>query len=243
MCVLALGWRAHPRWLLVAAGNRDELHERPAAPLAEWDDLPGMVAGRDLRSGGTWMGVSGAGFAVVTNVRGDPPVAGRRSRGELVSAALSWRDVGEPDEYGAYNLVTASFTSATFLTNRPKHAAHPLAPGIYGLANAGLDEPWPKTVRLKAILADWLSGPADAPEALFDGLAEEAPDDPALSGIFIRNPVYGTRCSTVVAVDRDGVGAILERRFTPSGEPCGETRMNFEWRRSVSGARRVGAGR
>lgn len=230
MCVLAFAWACHPRWLLVAAGNRDEYHARDAAPLAEWDDLPGVLAGRDLRSGGTWMGVSRQGrFGVVTNVRGEAGVVAPRSRGDLVTDALTGTASGDPKDYGAYNLIAAAREAATFSTNRPTPAAHTLSPGVYGVANAGLDEPWPKTVRLKAILADWLAGPADAPDRLFAGLAEETPEDPALSGIFIRNPVYGTRCSTVVAVAADGAGVIAERRFTPEGEACGETRLAFAW--------------
>ena len=79
-----------PEWRLVAAGNRDELHARPSLPLARWDDGNGVIAGRDMVGGGTWLGVSEAGrFAVVTNVRevggGDPA---RASRGGLVSEAL-----------------------------------------------------------------------------------------------------------------------------------------------------------
>src|SRR3546814_7142869 len=58
MCVLAFAWRAHPHWPLIAAGNRDELHARPAQPLARWDRPDHLLAGRDLQSGGTWLGVS-----------------------------------------------------------------------------------------------------------------------------------------------------------------------------------------
>jgi uncharacterized protein with NRDE domain len=223
MCVLAFAWRAHSRWRLVAAGNRDELHDRAAAPLARWDN--GIVAGRDLVSGGTWMGVHGERFAVVTNFRGGTTVPAPRSRGELVTDALLGRASHPPDDHGAFNLIAVDAGTATFSTNRPHPATHPLARGVYGLANAGLDEPWPKTVRLKAILAAWLDGPADAPEALLAGLAEEAPDDPAFAGIFIRDPRYGTRCSTVVALAHDGSGMMIERRFTPDGVPCGEIRI------------------
>lgn len=49
MCVVAFAWDAHPRWRLLLAGNRDEFHARPTAPLARWDDGSGIVAGRDLR--------------------------------------------------------------------------------------------------------------------------------------------------------------------------------------------------
>lgn len=229
MCVLAFAWD-HPRWRLVAAGNRDEFHARPSAPLADWTDAPGLLAGRDLVSGGTWLGVHRAGrFAVVTNVRGQPPRPDARSRGELVAAALTGAPLpGEPDAYNGFNLVAVDGGGARFVTNRPRAASTMLMPGVYGIANAGLDEPWPKTVRLKTVLADWLAG-TDRPEALFDGLAEEVPEDHGLASIFIRNPVYGTRCSTVVAVGRDGAGVIVERRFEPEGRISGETRVEFRW--------------
>ena len=87
MCVLAFAWRAHPRWRLVAAGNRDELHTRPTTELAHWEAPDDFLAGRDLQSGGTWLGVSEEGrFAVVTNVRGyGLAQPGRPSRGALVA--------------------------------------------------------------------------------------------------------------------------------------------------------------
>jgi uncharacterized protein with NRDE domain len=229
MCVLAFAWD-HPRWRLVVAGNRDEFHARPSAPLAEWSDAPGLMAGRDLVSGGTWLGVHRGGrFAVVTNVRGQPPRPDARSRGDLVAAALT----GAPlpvnlDAFNGFNLIVVDGNGARFVTNRPRAGAQPLAPGVYGLANAGLDEPWPKTVRLKTVLADWLAG-TDQPEALFDGLAEEVPEDHGLASIFIRNPVYGTRCSTIVAVGQDGGGIIAERRFDSDGAITGETRIPFDW--------------
>ena len=84
MCVVAFAWQLHPRWRLVLAGNRDEFHARPTAALAAWPES-GVIAGRDLQSGGTWVGLDGRGrVAVVTNVRDGlrPPHAGP-SRGAL----------------------------------------------------------------------------------------------------------------------------------------------------------------
>ena len=46
MCVVTLAHRVHPDWPLILIGNRDEFHARPAAPLAEWDDGSGIIAGR-----------------------------------------------------------------------------------------------------------------------------------------------------------------------------------------------------
>jgi len=251
MCVLAFAWRAHPRWHLVVAGNRDELHDRPARPLARWDRPDHLLAGQDLRSGGTWLGVSERGrFAVVTNLRGyGAPEPDRASRGALVTGLLTgegrYADPGAAalSDFNPFNLIVADRERARFLSNRPEAIRSILAPGIYGLSNGALDEPWPKTLRLKAILLDWIVDGGGRPEALLDGLREEAlpdvglrsaapsdvPQEPPLSPIFIRNPVYGTRCGTVVAIDDTGRGVIVERRYTPAGEVAGETALSFAW--------------
>ena len=82
MCVAAIAWDAHPDWLLVVAGNRDEFHTRPAARPARGDDCSGIIAGTDLTGGGTWLGGTEAGrFVPVTTYRGTPGApAGRHLR-------------------------------------------------------------------------------------------------------------------------------------------------------------------
>lgn len=251
MCVLAFAWMAHPRWQLVLAGNRDELHARPAAPLARWAERPDIIAGRDLEAGGTWLGVSEQGrLAVVTNLRGHgTPVRDRASRGALVADLLAGdsadADAGtvDPARFNPFNLIVADTAQARFLTNRPAPTRTALAPGIYGLSNGALDEPWPKTLQLKAALLDWLVEARDDPRALLESLRSETlpgfgrapdapsdvPQEPRLSPVFIRNPVYGTRCSTVVAIDRAGKGLIVERRFDSRGEQAGEASLAFTW--------------
>jgi uncharacterized protein with NRDE domain len=251
MCVAAFAWQAHPRWLLVAIGNRDEFHERPAAPLAEWTGGSGILAGRDLKSGGTWLGVSKAGrFALVTNLRGygaaDPDKA---SRGALVTDLLTGSGrYADPataplQDLNPFNLLLADREEAQFLSNRPDDIRTALAHGIYGLSNGALDEPWPKTLQLKAALLDWLNEDAEDFAPLFLALRSETqpeigvqprePSDVPLeardTSVFIRNPVYGTRCSTVVAIDRAGLGVIMERRFSAESHGTGETRLAFAW--------------
>jgi uncharacterized protein with NRDE domain len=251
MCVAAFAWQAHPRWLLVAIGNRDEYHERPAAPLARWEGPEGILAGRDLRSGGTWLGVSEAGrFVLVTNLRGfGDPDPGRTSRGTLVSHQLAGQgEYGDPssadlEAFNPFNLILADMREARFLSNRPEVVRTSLAHGIYGLSNGALDEPWPKTLQLKAALLDWLTADGVDFVPLFGALASETlpdiglhpsepsdvPQEAPETPVFIRNPVYGTRCSTVVAIRRDGEGTIVERRFAPDGESSGETAFAFRW--------------
>jgi uncharacterized protein with NRDE domain len=142
-------------------------------------------------------------------------------------------------------MIFADVERAHFLSNRPKEIRSVLAPGIYGLSNGALDEPWPKTLRLKECLLEWIVGSASRPEILLEPLHEEsipafgiptavvsdAPLEPTLSPIFIRNPTYGTRCSTVVAIDDQGEGIIIERRYTPDGDAAGESARSFSWPR------------
>lgn len=251
MCVLAFAWRAHPKWPLLAVGNRDELHARPALPLARWSRPNQLIAGRDLQSGGTWLGVSDHGrFAVITNLRGyGAPEPSRTSRGKLVTDLLSGDGIyadlhsARLADFNPFNLIIADGEQAHLLSNRPKEIRTLLAPGIYGLSNGALDEPWPKTLRLKEHLLKWIVGSAVQPEVLLEALHEEimpglgvgtaipsdVPLEPTLSPIFIRNPTYGTRCSTVVAINHRGEGIIIERRYTPGGEQAGDTALSFSW--------------
>jgi uncharacterized protein with NRDE domain len=253
MCLILLAHQANPQYRLVVAANRDELYDRPTAPAAFWSDAPDVLAGRDLREGGTWMGVTRAGrFAAVTNYREMPlALEGKRSRGHLVAGFL--RSAATPgdyarglsvdgDAYNGFNLLVGDGASLAYVSNR---GAGPLAlsPGVYGLSNALLNTPWPKVERGKQVLRDALSGPADELEAsLFGALADRGvAADPllpetgvglererALSAAFIVTPQYGTRCSTVLIVTADGRVSFTERRVTPGRDEMEETRVTFD---------------
>ena len=233
MCVAAIAWLAHPRWKLVAIGNRDEFHGRRTAPLAEWDN--GIVAGRDLEAGGTWLGVHPASrFALVTNLRAEGfPKPGMASRGALVTGWLLGLSLGELAAMNPFNLFVAGPNGAELLTNYPAAQRHPLAPGIHGLSNGSFADRWYKTLRLEAALAEWLVAGDDGTAALFTALADNtrAPDTPdaEFSSVFITSPAYGTRCSTVVLVDDEGAGTIVERSFDSDGAASGEVTLEFGW--------------
>ncbi len=243
MCVAALAWRVHPDWPIVAYGNRDERHARPTRRLTRWEDCD-IIAGRDLESGGTWLGVDAqrGTFALVTNrhdSQGRRPDA--RSRGTLVVDCLEGR---ERDALGAtynpYNLLFATLSGEAFsATDQDAGSPHPLAPGIHGLSNGPIAARWPKTRMLADALEEWLAGPTDSFDPLFATLlARDLPPryretegggtGPARTGApFIVDPLYGTRCSTVCAIRPDGTGHIAESRFDETGKMVGMTRIAF----------------
>ncbi len=251
MCLIACAWNVHPRWRLLLLGNRDELHARPAAPLARWADAPHVMAGRDLEAGGTWMGVDDSGrAAVVTNVRDPAADKNGSSRGHLVADYLrggaTASDQGRAllahaGTYRPFNLLLFDAREAIYLGNHPASGMELLAAGVYGLSNADLHTPWPKTRALVRRLGNWVaSGDETDFEPLFDALADDSrwPDDVLpdtgvgidlereLSAAFIRGRRYGTRASTLIAVDHAGAGCIIERRFGPDGVAQGETTLH-----------------
>jgi len=253
MCLLVVAWMSHPRYRLIVAGNRDEFHERPAQPLGWWHDEPTILAGRDLRAGGTWLGLSRSGrFGLVTNFRdaGTTPSLDAPSRGQLVPGFL--RDTAEPAEFLAglhrdaarfagFNLLLGDPAGLHYYSNVGDDAPRALPPGIYGLSNHRLDEPWPKLVRTRAAFAAVLEHAEPDPAALAGLLADRTPADldpppdrglprdleRALSAPFVRHDRYGTRCSTVVLVGHDGHTVVHERRFDPAGAQVGATRIEF----------------
>ncbi|HXU42786.1 MAG TPA: NRDE family protein [Burkholderiales bacterium] len=222
MCLIVLGWRAHPDFPLVVAANRDEFHARPADPAAFWTDHPGILAGRDLEARGTWMGVARGGrFAAVTNYRGAREPRAIESRGALVTRFLNeaippgdfFRKI-EGSKYSGFNLLASDGKELWWMSNRDG-APRKLEPGVYGLGNLLLESPEvePAKERFRNAI-----DPAPAVEPLFSVLAASK----------ILNPEYGTRCSTVMLRAGDGDIRYTERTFDASGAD-GETRQ-FEFR-------------
>ena len=239
MCLVAFAINASARWPLVIAANRDEFLDRPTQPLGRWQTPRGqdIISGRDLRAGGTWLGMTPGGrVAFLTNVREAQPKATPRSRGELVTRWLE--ETGDANAFartleqnaaawGGFNLVLGDLqrNAWSWITNKSAASAmrvQPLKPGVYGLSNAALNTPWPKTVALQGVLAASLDAPeADAlRESLWAALAnpERTPRErlpatgvplemeEALSSAFVDFPehAYGTRSSTVLLASAPG---------------------------------------
>lgn len=249
MCLLTFAYDAHPDYPLVFAGNRDEFYDRPTDPAAFWEDAPHVLAGRDRKAGGTWMGVARNGhWGVVTNVRA--PGAYRpeaRSRGALVSEYLVEtpdpetyleRVAAEAEAYNGFNLLLGTPEQLFYLSSK-EEIVRSVAPGIHGLSNERLNTPWPKVKQATADLRRQLADAVD-PEALLDLLdqrepfaEERLPDtgvgtetERLLSPIFINGDDYGTRCSTVLLIDRTGHVTFVERTFD-EGRPADTRHFSF----------------
>ncbi len=249
MCLALVALDAHPRFPLVIAANRDEFHAREAAPAHWWPD--GTLAGIDRVGGGTWFGVDTRGrWALVTNFReGVPRDPDAPSRGTLVTRALTARTPPlacaaaiaiDGSRYHGFNLLAGDPLQAAYVSNRASGALA-LTAGIHGLSNHLLDTPWPKLVRSKARLAAHLDTGDARLEPLFELLADHTQAEPAslpstgvspewerlLSSAFIVDPRYGTRCSTVLTVGRDGTARFAERSFDAGGSLTGEVAFDF----------------
>lgn len=244
MCLVVFAVAPDERTTLLLAGNRDEFHARPASPLATWEDDDDVIGGRDLQAGGTWLAASRSGrFATVTNARDAvPSSADLRSRGLLVTdflhsdlSPLAWLEKLEGDDYAGFNLVLSDGDSVAYGSNRIDRPRQ-LAPGVYAVSNAVLDTPWHKVEYARGALRELLMNALPTDEALFALLRNEQRADvsevPAsgldpdfahqLTAPFIINARYGTRCSTIVRLQRNGGVWLNERRFSATGEHDGD---------------------
>jgi uncharacterized protein with NRDE domain len=237
MCLILFAYDCHPRYQLVVAANRDEFYDRPASPAAFWHESPHLLAGKDLQAGGTWLGVTTTGrFAALTNYREKGPHPVALSRGQLVKGYLDSFDSpanfikalkGGGAEYNGFNLLLGDRHSLSYYSNR-ENVLRRVEKGCHGLSNSLLDVPWPKVSKGVKALQDCLHSGELIKEHLFAILAdqERPPDrelpqtgvslewERTLSPIFIVSPAYGTRCSTVLLIDRSGQVRFWERSFT-----------------------------
>jgi uncharacterized protein with NRDE domain len=238
MCLIIFAYRIHPEYPLILAANRDEFYNRPASPLSFWKEAPDILAGRDLKSNGTWLGVNRRGqIAAVTNFR-DPysRIDNAPSRGLLTSDFLkgchlpeNYRDViiSRKNKYNGFNLIFGNADRLIYCSNRGR-VAQEISPGLYGLSNHLLNTSWPKVEKGKACLKQLLSGSKEmCPDDIFDFLGNRSytpdnllPDtgvgqdwERTLSSIFVVSPTYGTRNSSILFFKETGEITFLERNF------------------------------
>jgi uncharacterized protein with NRDE domain len=251
MCLILFQLNKHPKYKLVLAANRDEAYNRPTAQAQFWDDKPNILAGRDLLQMGTWLGMTKSGrFAALTNYR-DPAhmKPSKHSRGHIVADYLESSKVASSfldqlskrkTDYVGFNVLVGDVNQLLYFNNIEDKITT-IPPGTHGLSNHFFNTPWPKVVKGKERLRDYLKHTESVDkEELFQILAntdeaqeESLPDtgiglqlEKKLSSMFIKLPEYGTRCSTVLTVDYDNQVSFTERTFE-AGEFVDEVKYEF----------------
>jgi len=251
MCLILLAWQVHPEFPCVLAANRDEFYQRPTESADWWPDHAGILAGRDLTAGGTWLAVTRDGrFAALTNFRDhqvkrvDVP-----SRGNLVTEILEsghsvpdgldhLRKVGA--DYNGFNMIFSDGNRLGVFESVRRDGSE-VGPGIFGLSNDLFDTQWPKVRNAKSRLAAALTDMHDE-TALMNLLRDDrqAPDadlpqtgislewERLLSSAFVRADEYGTRCSTVFRIDRARRAYFDEWSWDRRGEEIGRKSYRFD---------------
>ncbi len=196
MCTLIVIHRVVPGLPAVFAANRDEFFARPSAGPQVLDRQTGIVGGRDLVAGGTWMGLTPGGFfAGLTNQR---QVGGadraRRSRGEVVletlragavggvPAARAYLDGLDGRDYNPFNLIFGTAEALWAAYGRSagdgRLRFEVVPPGVHVLPNDVLDSTaFPKVRRIRARLTDLPESWPALEARLIAVLADETPPE------------------------------------------------------------------
>ncbi len=252
MCLINFHFQDHPKYKLIIAANRDEFYERPTAEAHFWEDKPMILAGRDLKQMGTWLGISKNGrFAALTNFRDPSQMKGDKvSRGEIVSNYLE-TDISpqayleslheNKERYEGFNVLVGSPDQLFYYSNI-QGKIYEIPSGTHGLCNHLLNTPWPKVMKGKDALQKVVQQQRKVESSdLFSLLSdnEEAEDihlpntgvplelERKLSPLFIKTPDYGTRSSTILTVDYDNQVTFIERTYE-KGEFSKENRFVFQ---------------
>jgi uncharacterized protein with NRDE domain len=242
MCLILFAWNAHPKYKLVLAANRDEFFARPTQRAGFWKENKDILAGKDLKAGGTWMGVNRWGsFSAVTNFRQAPfrnnyP----KSRGELPIAYLSKQSdpstfieklAAKAGDYAPFNLLTGNSDTLRYYSNQTNEITK-IVDGVHGLSNHLLNTPWPKVAKGKSALENWLQDKNPNPMDLF-GILEDKSEasendlpntgvekdwEKKLSAMFIESPEYGTRSSTLLLMDTKGEISFFEKGYQSTAQ-------------------------
>jgi uncharacterized protein with NRDE domain len=219
---------------IVLAANRDEYLDRPTQGPGLLRQAPAVWGGRDIRAGGTWLGVNAHGLVVgLTNRRtdttpdNDPSL---RSRGLLCLDMLQYRSAGEvvsvlsqefPGRYNAFNLFIVDQYEAYWTAYEGTLQTHRLTPGLHILANGNINDFETRRIRRARHLLQRTER-AELPTLL--PLLERVCRDHEV-GVRDRDTIcmhrpqrnYGTRSSTILALTPDFQGSVY--RYA-DGQPC-----------------------
>ena len=237
MCIIGLSINDSERFPFVLWANRDELYERPSTEIYFRPKEPRFIGGKDLERGGSWLGVhpQTGDIAAVTNIReGLTEKKSALSRGELIDRFMNNENgsfiIPDRDHFNGFNFLYGNIRTGLLHTSSRMQSSIIVPDGVQGISNGNLNEPWPKTERLKTAMrqidSKWtalemiesgFSVLGDTSEASVKDLPYTGVDltlEKKLSPIRINIDQYGTVCSTIIFLDDTGTLHICEYRYT-----------------------------
>ncbi len=234
MCTIFFAVNEHKKYPLIILGNRDESYNRPSMGIHVWDDK-NIIAGKDLKDGGIWMGMNKEGkIGFLTNFRNIGLIdSNKKSRGHLLNRFLTANNKihdfalylhRDKDSFNPFNLVYGDLNNLFYYSNILDENVE-IDDGIHGLSNAFLDTEWNKVTSGKKNLKDLLSINQITESSLFKILDDTTkswnnlPTDTGmskkeehhLSSTFVAGNHYGTVFQTVILVDINNNITIYEK--------------------------------
>ena len=254
MCLIVFSYqenkessKAFPGSLILAA-NRDEYYERPTESMHWWES-EGVLAGKDLQAGGTWLAISDDGrFAAITNYKettnGNTDL---KSRGELVSNYITSKEVTSSEylenikgkNYAGFNLLLGDKEGIHYFSNRTEEVDK-LEPGIHAVGNLLLNSQTKKYIKVKNQFKELLQTNPDE-DGLLEFMKGDSGDlsDLDMAGFketeheeipyrFIKSDYYGTRNTTIITINETGEYKISEQNFSENGKKLEKTSFQFK---------------
>lgn len=238
MCTLVLYFQVFNDFPVLVAANRDEHYDRPAAAPMVLSTHPRVLAGQDLRAGGTWLGVNEHGvLAAILNRRSDETTdAPSRSRGLLCLDLLACKSATDArkllevqrERYQPFTVVFVDPKDAWSAFNTPRRIeSERLSPGLHVFSNAAVhDEASEKRQRAYSLfakaqphdekffaIASWIG---ELQKALSDHTLGNSASDPR-EAICVHGDVSGTVSSSIVVFSKS---AGRFRMLYCAGAPC-----------------------
>lgn len=245
MCLVTFVKDAHPEYPLILLANRDELYDRPAAPIHRWTEYPTVTAGMDLKEYGTWLGYTDNGrvIVVLNHPFQDwaPTLEPARSRGKLLKDFLT-KDFTLDDfetylqenrtAYNGYHLLYGTFDDLRYYSNIEDHF-QTFNKGLYCLANTNDDVSNHRVDRSSEILQQFINtqtgeiNPEELTAFFTDKkVSEKMENYPKMldreiainnSSIFIEGEEFGTVGTTALLVKKDSTVHVREVKYDRDG--------------------------
>jgi uncharacterized protein with NRDE domain len=231
VCLGLLRFDPDAEWPVLLTSIRDEFLARPAAPPDAWwpEDHPGLIGGKDVHAGGTWLAVDPLLRRVAAVYTPGKPTAadsGLRSRGELPLLALRAAGAAgptpaqpiDPSRYEPFSLLVADAGGVSWSVWKDgEWSVTAIEPGMHTLNNWGLDvvDASARQARWRPLFGDAVPGtvalegePQDVWRSWIELLARE-PEPEKDDSLFLLRKVndegYGTKSASLIAIGPDAL--------------------------------------